>query len=95
MASRFKGVCFKTLVQRDNDFSLAAQCISGAGKDSSMVERKIREYYENLLGVIQGFEKSEEALEECRRRFKNLPKIYFRSIEKLVKRIFEHVETKG
>ena len=43
------------------------------------------DYYDHLVATIQPFTTVEEALLDCKRRFKNLPDRHFRSVETLVR----------
>ena len=53
------------------------------------VELKLMDYYGHLVGTIQSFTTAEEALLDCKRRFKNLPERHFKSVETLVRKHFE------
>jgi hypothetical protein len=50
---------------------------------------KLREYHAHLLRTVEAFDSADAAVAACRRRFKNLPERYFRSLESLVRRHFE------
>ena len=52
------------------------------------VELKLTDYYQHLLTVIEPFKSVDEALAECKRRFKNLPERHFAALERLVKKQF-------
>ncbi len=86
VASRFKGLCFQTIVARDGLIADAAADLAGA-KDPR-VEAKVREYYDNLMETAREFPNAEVAVLECRRRFKNLPQRYFPAVEQLIRRRF-------
>ena len=90
VAHRLKGVCFDQLVRSNGDIYRAALALSGGNPESlSRVRQRMDEYYSNLLSVIQRYENVEEAMAECRRRFKNLKGQYFTALEELVKKHFE------
>lgn len=89
VGSRFKGICLKALDHHGGDFAKAAYEIAGDGNDCRTVEARLREYYANLLDVIKQYPRPEEATQECRRRYKNIPQKYLRSMENLVKRHFD------
>lgn len=89
VGSRFKGICLKALDHHEGDFVKAANEMVGDGNDRHMVEQRIRDYYANLLDVINQFQRPQEAIQECQRRYKNIPQKYLRSMEALVKRYFD------
>ncbi|MBX3301226.1 MAG: sigma 54-interacting transcriptional regulator [Nitrospira sp.] len=89
VTQRLKGLCFQTLVETGGDQAKAAQVIAGDPSHVRTAELKLRDYYGHLQSVIQPFATAEEALAECRRRFKNLPERHFVSVERLVRWHFE------
>ncbi len=95
VASRFKGICFKFLVQNGGDSARAAREIGADTKAFGLVERKVCEYYENLIQVIHGYDNFDEAVQECHRRFKNLPQRYIESLDLLVRKYFDQTVTKS
>ncbi len=44
--------------------------------------------YEHLLATVQPFATVEEAMADCKRRFKNLPDRHFKSVQTLVKQAY-------
>ncbi len=46
------------------------------------------DYYGHLMETIEPFSTAEEALLDCKRRFKNLPERHFKSVETLVRQHF-------
>ena len=46
------------------------------------------DYHRHLMSVIEPFSTAEEALMDCKRRFKNLPDRHFSSVETLVRQHF-------
>ena len=89
VTQRLKGLCFQILVETDADQATAAQVIAGDPSHVRTAELKLRDYYGHLQSVIEPFATAEEALAECRRRFKNLPERHFVAVERLVRWHFE------
>ena len=90
VAHRLKGICLEQLGRSNGDIYKASLTLSGGNPESlHRVKKKIEEYYSNLISVIQQFQNAEDAMTECRRRFKNLNGRYFTAIEELVKEYFE------
>ena len=92
VTQRLKGLCFQALVESHGDLAKAANMIAGETSRARIVELKLTEYYNHLLSVITPFSSLDEALVDCRRRFKNLPDRHFASVEKLVRRRFQKPE---
>lgn len=98
VTQRLKGLCFQALVEANGDQAKAVLAIAGDPNHLRTAELKLRDYYGHLQTVMASFSTVEEALAECRRRFKNLPERHFMSVEKLVRRHFEqerpaHIES--
>lgn len=89
VTQRLKGLCFQALVEANGDRAKAAQDIAGDPTHLRTTELKLRDYYDHLRSVIEPFATAEEALADCRRRFKNLPERHFSSVETLVRRHFD------
>ena len=89
VTQRLKGLCFQALVEANGDQAKAALTIAGDSGHLRTVELKLMDYYGHLLSVIKPFTTAEEALVDCRRRFKNLPERHFSSVDTLVKRHFQ------
>ena len=89
VTQRLKGLCFHALVEADGDRTKAALDIAGDSTHLRTAELKLRGYYDHLQAVIAPFTTVEEALADCRRRFKNLPERHFSSVETLVRRHFD------
>jgi transcriptional regulator with PAS, ATPase and Fis domain/CHASE2 domain-containing sensor protein len=89
VTQRLKGLCFQALVESKGDQSRAAMAIAGDQNHLRTVELKLMDYHKHLLSVIQPFATAEEALADCRRRFKNLPERHFASVEALIRRYFQ------
>ena len=89
VTQRLKGLCFQALVESDGDQAKAAQAIAGDPNHLRTIELKLMDYYGHLLAVIEPFETADEALADCKRRFKNLPDRHFASVERLVRGRFQ------
>ncbi len=85
VTQRLKGLCFQALIESHGDQAKAAMAIAGDPAHQRTVELKLSEYYNHLLSVIEPFTSVDEALAECKRRFKNLPDRHFVSVVRLVK----------
>jgi transcriptional regulator with GAF, ATPase, and Fis domain/CHASE2 domain-containing sensor protein len=88
VTQRLKGLCFQALIESHGDQVKAAMAIAGDPAHVRTVELKLSDYYNHLLSVIEPFTSVDEALAECKRRFKNLPDRHFASVERLVKKVF-------
>ena len=88
VTQRLKGLCFQALVESGGDQTKAALEIAGDPGYLRTVELKLMDYYGHLLSVIEPFASADEALLDCKRRFKNLPDRHFQSIEALVRQQF-------
>jgi DNA-binding NtrC family response regulator/CHASE2 domain-containing sensor protein len=89
VTQRLKGLGFQALVESEGDRARAAATLAGDPALARTVEVKLGEYHEHLLRAIAGFDSADAAVVACRRRFKNLPERYFRSLETLVRRHFK------
>ncbi|MBI5755703.1 MAG: sigma 54-interacting transcriptional regulator [Nitrospirae bacterium] len=93
-AHRFKGICFETLVRYNGDIQKASFELSGSSfAYIEVVKERVEEYYTNLIEVIKHCDSIEDAMSECRRRFKNLKGRYFRAMEELVRMYFDGKDT--
>ena len=88
VTQRLKGLCFQALIETQGDKAQAAVMLAGDPSLTRTVELKLMDYYDHLLSTIQPFATVEEALLDCKRRFKNLPDRHFRSVETLVRQHF-------
>jgi hypothetical protein len=89
VTQRLKGLGFRALVESGGNRPEAARALAGDAALARTVELKLCEYHEHLLRTVQAFESPDAAISACRRRFKNLPERYFRSLELLVRQYFE------
>jgi len=90
VTQRLKGLCFQSLVESNGDQAKAALAIAGDPSHLRTVELKLMDYHSHLLSVIEPFATADEALLDCKRRFKNLPDRHFRSVEALVRQHMAH-----
>lgn len=88
VTQRLKGLCFQALVESDGDQAKAALAIAGDPSHLRTVELKLMDYRSHLMSVIEPFATADEALLDCKRRFKNLPDRHFASVEALVRQYF-------
>lgn len=95
VGSRFKGICLQCLLKHNGDIGSTAREIAGDHKLAEIASDRIREYYENIIGVIQGYSDPEDAVSECRRRFKNIPNRYMDAIEGLVENYFDGLKKRS
>ncbi len=88
VTQRLKGLCFQALVEAEGDQAKAALAIAGDPSHLRTVELKLMDYHSHLMSVIEPFATADEALLDCKRRFKNLPDRHFSSVETLVRQYF-------
>ena len=88
VTQRLKGLCFQALVESGGDQAKAASALAGDPALLRTVELKLMDYYGHLMETIQPFTTVDEALLDCKRRFKNLPERHFKSVEALVRKHF-------
>ncbi len=88
VTQRLKGLCFQALVESNGDQAKAALAIAGDPSHLRTVELKLMDYHSHLMSVIDPFATANEALLDCKRRFKNLPDRHFSSVETLVRQYF-------
>jgi DNA-binding NtrC family response regulator/CHASE2 domain-containing sensor protein len=89
VTQRLKGLCFQALVESGGDRSKAASALAGDPALLRRVELKLMDYYGHLMETIGPFAAAEDALLDCKRRFKNLPERHFKSLELLVRKHFD------
>jgi hypothetical protein len=95
VTQRLKGLCFQALVESNGDHGLAAKVIAGDSRFVRTVEIKLIDYHTHLLSVIEPFETADEALLDCKRRFKNLPDRHFVFVDSLVRQHFLYRQLKS
>jgi transcriptional regulator with PAS, ATPase and Fis domain len=91
VTQRLKGLCFQALVETSGDKAQAAAKLAGDPSLTRTVELKLMDYYDHLLTTIQPFATVDEALRDCKRRFKNLPDRHFQFVEALVKQAYAQI----
>ena len=89
VTQRLKGMAFQALVASGGDRAKAAAALAGDPTLAHTVELKLVEYYKHLLQIIEGFDSAEEAVVECKKRYKNLPDRHFRSVETLIRQFYQ------
>jgi transcriptional regulator with PAS, ATPase and Fis domain/CHASE2 domain-containing sensor protein len=90
VTQRLKGLCFQMLAETHGDKAQAAATLAGDPSLTRTVELKLMDYYDHLVTTIRVFATVDDALLDCKRRFKNLPDRHFRSVEILVRQHFRH-----
>jgi transcriptional regulator with PAS, ATPase and Fis domain len=92
VTQRLKGLCFQALIDAHGDQTKAAMAIAGDPSHLRTVELKLNEYYHHLLTVIEPFKSVDEAVAECKRRFKNLPERHFACVALLIRQHLPRTE---
>jgi DNA-binding NtrC family response regulator len=88
VTQRLKGFGFQALVTYHGNIEAAAQSLAGDVTLMRVVEGRLREYSKNLLPSSKHFSSVEEAVADCRKRFRNLPERHFPAVEQLVHQRF-------
>lgn len=88
VTQRLKGLGFQALVTYQGKIEAAAQALAGDETLAPMVARRLREYSKNLLPSSRHYTSAEEAVADCRKRFRNLPERHFPAVEQLVHQRF-------
>lgn len=88
VTQRLKGLCFQALVESGGDQPKAAAALAGDPSLLRTVELKLMDYHGHLMETIKPFHTVNDALLDCKRRFKNLPERHFKSVDVLVRRHF-------
>lgn len=94
VTQRLKGLCFQALVGSNGDQAKAALTVAGDLSHVRTVELKLSDYYNHLLSVVAPFKSIDEAIADCKRRFKNLPDRHFASVDALVRQHFRILDRK-
>ena len=92
VTQRLKGLGFQALVAYQGNIEAAAQALAGEETLAPMVARRLREYSKNLLPPSRHYTSAEEAVADCRKRFRNLPERHFPAVEQLVQQRFARPE---
>jgi transcriptional regulator with PAS, ATPase and Fis domain len=88
VTQRLKGLGFQALVEYQGNVQAAAQSLAGDVALSRVVEARLHEYSKNLLPSSKYYSSAEEAIVDCRKRFRNLPERHFPAVEWLIQRRF-------
>jgi transcriptional regulator with PAS, ATPase and Fis domain len=88
VTQRLKGLGFQALVAYHGNIEAAAQSLAGDVTLTRVVEGRLREYSKNLLPPSKHYSSVEEAVADCRKRFRNLPERHFPAVEQLVHQRF-------
>ncbi|MFZ1744328.1 MAG: sigma 54-interacting transcriptional regulator [Nitrospirales bacterium] len=88
VTQRLKGLGFQAIVAYQGNIEAAAQALAGDEPLTPMVARRLREYSKNLLPSSRHYTSAEEAVADCRKRFRNLPERHFPAVEQLVHQRF-------
>lgn len=89
VTQRLKGLCFQALVDHGHDKVLTATALAQDPGLIRTVELKLIEYTDHLFQVARTYPSATDAIEACRRRFKNLSDRHFKAVEVLIQREFE------
>jgi len=92
ITQRLKGLGFQALVAYHGNIEAAAQSLAGDVDLTRVVEGRLREYSKNLLPSSKHYSSVEEAIADCRKRFRNLPERHFPAVEQLVHERFSTPE---
>jgi len=84
VTQRLKGLGFQALVRHHQDIRAAARALAGEEGLVRVVEGRLREYVKNLLASTRHHHSADEAIADCRRRFRNLPDRHFPAVERLI-----------
>jgi transcriptional regulator with PAS, ATPase and Fis domain len=88
VTQRLKGLGFQALVEHGEDFQAAARALAGDDDLLRVVEGRLREYTKNLLPPSKQYRSAEEAIADCRKRFRNLPERHYPAVEQLIRARF-------
>jgi transcriptional regulator with GAF, ATPase, and Fis domain len=93
VTQRLKGLGFQALVEFQGNIEVAAQSLAGDASLTQVVAGRLREYSKNLLPPSKQYSSVEEAVADCRKRFRNLPERHFPAVEQLVHRRYTTPES--
>ncbi len=88
VTQRLKGLGFQALVKCQGDIHAAAVALAGDERFVPVLERRLREYSKNLVSPAKNYRSVEEAITDCRKRFRNLPERHFPAVEQLLHQRF-------
>ena len=84
VTQRLKGLGFQALTDSQGDVHAAALALAGDERFVRVVEGRLREYTNNLVPTSKHYGSVEEAIADCRKRFRNLPERHFPAVEQLI-----------
>ncbi len=88
VTQRLKGLGFQALVKCQGDIHAAAVALAVDEQFVPVLERRLREYSKNLVSSSRNYRSVEEAIADCRKRFRNLPERHFPAVEQLLHQRF-------
>ncbi len=88
VTQRLKGLGFQALVEHHEDLRAAACSLAGDENLAGVVENRLREYAKNLFPKSKQYATAEEAIADCRKRFRNLPDRHFPAVARLIQAKF-------
>jgi len=88
VTQRLKGLGFQALVAYHGNIEGAAQSLAGDETLIRTVERRLREYSKNLLPSSKRYSSVQEAMVDCRKRYRNLPDRHFPAVQQLIRQRF-------
>jgi transcriptional regulator with GAF, ATPase, and Fis domain len=84
VTQRLKGLGFQALMEYQGNVHAAALALAGDERFVRVVEGRLREYTNNLVPTSKNYGSVEEAIADCRKRFRNLPERHFPAVEQLL-----------
>ncbi len=84
VTQRLKGLGFQALMEYQGDIHAAARKLAGEEQYVRVVEGRLREYTNNLVPRSKKYGSVDEAITDCRKRFRNLPERHFPAVEHLL-----------
>lgn len=84
VTQRLKGLGFQALMDYHGNIQAAAQALAGDEQFVRIVEGRLRGYANNLIPSSKDYGSVEEAIADCRKRFRNLPDRHFPAVEHLI-----------
>ncbi len=84
VTQRLKGLGFQALMEYQGDIHAAARKLAGEEQFVRVVEGRLREYTNNLVPRSKKYGSVDEAIADCRKRFRNLPERHFPAVEHLL-----------
>jgi transcriptional regulator with PAS, ATPase and Fis domain/CHASE2 domain-containing sensor protein len=84
VTQRLKGLGFQALMEYQGNINAAAHALAGDERFVRVVEGRLREYANNLVPPSKHYRSVEEAIADCRKRFRNLPERHFPAVEQLI-----------